>query len=175
MLTMMAGALDFGNTTAAAEFNVFADPEAAKIVFEADIPKTLVPLDPLWHGGQVNKEYVDQIGARNDLPWCDMTAKIMRRTIEMAAGSRRLYAMGEGAVSPPDLLTIAICIDPSIAQFEHYQVRVETQGQYTRGMTVFDRRWNRAFDENTHVNQMAVCLCADPVKYGELLVKTLAH
>ena len=175
MLTMMAGALDFGNTTAAAEFNVFADPEAAKIVFEADIPKTLVPLDPLWHGGQVNKEYVDQIGARNDLPWCDMTAKIMRRTIEMAAGSRRRYAMGEGAVSPPDLLMIAVCIDPSIAQFERYQVRVETQGQYTRGMTVFDRRWNRAFDENTHINQMAVCLSADPVKYGKLLVETLVN
>jgi inosine-uridine nucleoside N-ribohydrolase len=54
MLTMMAGAIDFGNTTAAAEFNIFADPEAAKIVFEADVPKTMVPLDPLWHGGQVN-------------------------------------------------------------------------------------------------------------------------
>lgn len=173
MLTMMAGAIDFGNTTAAAEFNVFADPEAAKIVFEADVPKTMVPLDPLWHGGQVNKTYIDQIAARHDLPWCDMTARIMRRTIEMAAGSRRRYAMGEGAVSPPDLLTVAACIDPSIGYFENYQVQVETFGQYTRGMTVFDRRWNRAFDEGTHVNQMAVCLSADPEKYGKLLVETL--
>jgi inosine-uridine nucleoside N-ribohydrolase len=174
MLTMMAGANEFGNTTAAAEFNVFADPEAAKIVFEADIPKTMVPLDPLWHGGQINKEYVDQLAARNDLPWCDMAARIMHRTIEMASGSRRLYAMGAGAVSPPDLLTVAVCIDPSIGHFENFQVRVETQGQYTRGMTVFDRRWNRVYDENTHVNQMAVCLSADPEKYGRLLVETLA-
>lgn len=174
MLTMMAGAIDFGNTTAAAEFNIFADPEAAKIVFEADVPKTMVPLDPLWHGGQVNKEYIDQIAARKDLPWCDMAAKIMRRTIEMAAGSRRRYAMGEGAVSPPDLLTVALAIDPSIGQFEQYQVRVETLGQYTRGMTVFDRRWNREFEQGTHVNQMAVCLSADPQKYGQLLVDTLA-
>jgi len=174
MLTMMAGAIDFGNTTAAAEFNIFADPEAAKIVFEADVPKTMVPLDPLWHGGQVNKEYIDQIAARKDLPWCDMAAKIMRRTIDMAAGSRRRYAMGEGAVSPPDLLTVALAIDPSIGQFEQYQVRVETLGQYTRGMTVFDRRWNREFEQGTHVNQMAVCLSADPQKYGQLLVDTLA-
>jgi len=174
MLTMMAGAIDFGNTTAGAEFNIFADPEAAKIVFEADVPKTMVPLDPLWHGGQVNKEYIDQIAARKDLPWCDMAAKIMRRTIEMAGGSRRRYAMGEGAVSPPDLLTVALAIDPSIGQFEQYQVRVETLGQYTRGMTVFDRRWNREFEQGTHVNQMAVCLSADPQKYGQLLVDTLA-
>ena len=174
MLTMMAGSIDFGNTTAAAEFNVFADPEAAKIVFEADVPKTMVPLDPLWHGGQVNKEYVDQIAARNDLPWCEMTSRIMLRTLDMARGSRRLYAMGEGAISPPDLLTVALVLDPSIGQFENYQVRVETQGQYTRGMTVFDRRWNRAYQKGTHINQMAVCLSADPEKYGQLLIDTLA-
>jgi len=174
MLTMMAGSIDFGNTTAAAEFNVFADPEAAKIVFEADVPKTMVPLDPLWHGGQVNKEYVDQIAARNDLPWCEMTSRIMLRTLDMARGSRRLYAMGEGAISPPDLLTVAMVLDPSIGQFENYQVRVETQGQYTRGMTVFDRRWNRAYQKGTHINQMAVCLSADPEKYGQLLIDTLA-
>ena len=174
MLTMMAGAIDFGNTTAVAEFNIFADPEAAKIVFEADVPKTMVPLDPLWYGGQVNKEYIDQIANRSDLLWCDMAARIMHRTIEMAAGSRRRYAMGEGAVSPPDLLTVALAIDPSIGHFEDYQVCVETFGQYTRGMTVFDRRWNRTFDQGTHVNQMAVCLSADPQKYGKLLADTLA-
>ena len=175
MLTMMAGAIDFGNTTAAAEFNVFADPEAARIVFETDVPKTMVPLDPLWHGGQVNKAFIDQIAARQDLPWCQMTTKIMQRTLEMAKGSRRLYAMGAGAVSPPDLLTIAVVIDASIGQYESYQVHVETQGQYTRGMTVFDRRWNRAFDASTNVNQMSVCLSADADKYGELLVETLAQ
>jgi len=175
MITMMAGAIDFGNTTAAAEFNVFADPEAAKIVFEADIPKTMVPLDPLWHGGQVNQPFIDQIASCKDLPWCEMTARIMHRTLEMAKGSRRRYAMGEGAVSPPDLLAVAVCIEPSIAHFENYQVRVETQGQYTRGMTVFDRRWNRVYDEGTHVNQMSVCLSVDADRYGQLLVNTLTE
>ena len=173
LLTMMAGAVEFGNTTPAAEFNVFADPESAKIVFEADIPKMLVPLDPLWHGGQINKEQIQQIAAHDDLPWCRMTAKLMHRSLEMAAGSRRKYAMGDGAVSPPDLLTIAVCIDPSIGQFEDLQAHVETQGQYTRGMTVFDRRWNREFLKDTHVNQMAVCMSADQKRYGELLVRTL--
>jgi len=169
----MAGAVDFGNTTPSAEFNVFADPEAASIVFEADIPKMMVPLDPLWHGGQVNKEQTEQIAANYNLPWCSMTAKLMARSLEMAEGSRRKYAMGDGAVSPPDLLTIAIFIDPSIGTFENYQVNVETQGRFTRGMTVFDRRWNREFLKDTHINQMAVCLSADQKKYGKLLIETL--
>ena len=41
MLTMMAGGVNAGNTTPSAEFNVFADPEAARVVVESDIPKTV--------------------------------------------------------------------------------------------------------------------------------------
>ena len=174
-LTMMAGALDFGNTTPAAEFNIFADPEAAVIVFETDVPKLLVPLDPLWHGGQINKEQIEQVKGKTEQPWCAMTAKLIDRSLDMAAGSRRKYAMGEGAVSPPDLLTIAVFLDPSIAQFEKYQAQVETFGQHTRGMTVFDRRWNREFLQDTHINQMTVCLSVDQAKYGALFLKTILN
>jgi inosine-uridine nucleoside N-ribohydrolase len=171
-LIMMAGAVDFGNTKPMSEFNVFADPEAAKIVIDSDIPKVLVPLDPLWHGGQVNKEEISSINNRRDLPWCEMAGKLLNRSIEMAEGSRRKYAMGEGAVAPPDLLTVALAIDPSIGRFEPYQVFVETNGQYTRGMTMFDRRWNREFINGQHANQAAVCLGADQNRYGQLLLKT---
>ncbi|HUV15440.1 MAG TPA: nucleoside hydrolase [Pelolinea sp.] len=172
LLTMMAGAVDFGNTKPMSEFNVFADPEATKIVFDSEIPKLMVPLDPLWHGGQVNREEIQQIAAREDLPWCRMASRLLARSIEMAEGSRRKYAMGEGAVAPPDLLTIAVTIDPGIGHYENYQVFVETAGQYTRGMTMLDRRWNREFVDGRHANQMTVCLSADQKKYGALVVRT---
>ena len=171
-LIMMAGAVDFGNTKPMSEFNVFADPEAAKIVVDSEIPKIMVPLDPLWHGGQVNREEITAIKERRDLPWCEMAGKLLNRSIEMAEGSRRKYAMGEGTVAPPDLLTIALAIDPSIGHFENYQVFVETAGQYTRGMTMFDRRWNREYIEGQHANQAAVYVSADQKRYGELLLKT---
>jgi inosine-uridine nucleoside N-ribohydrolase len=171
-LIMMAGAVEFGNTKPMSEFNVFADPEAAKIVIDSDIPKIIVPLDPLWHGGQVNREEIAAVNERRDLPWCEMAGKLLNRSIEMAEGSRRKYAMGEGAVAPPDLLTIALAIDPSIGHFENFQVYVETAGQYTRGMTMFDRRWNREYVEGQFANQAAVCLSADQEQYGELLLKT---
>ncbi len=175
LLTMMAGAVDFGNTRPMAEFNVFADPEAAKIVFDTEIRKTLVPLDPLWHGGQINRPEILKIEAASEKRWCDMTAKLLKRSIEMAEGSRRKYAMGEGAIAPPDLLTVAIALDPSIGKFENYQGFVETTGEYTRGMTVFDRRWNRNYLEKSHKNQMAVCLSADQKKYSDLVLKTLIN
>lgn len=171
-MIMMAGAVDFGNTKPMSEFNVFADPEAAKIVIDSEIPKVIVPLDPLWHGGQVNKTEIEAVNARRDLSWCEMAGKLLNRSIEMAEGSRRKYAMGEGAVAPPDLLTIALAIDPSIGHFENYQVFVETSGQYTRGMTMFDRRWNREFIDGQYANQAAVCISADQKLYGELLLKT---
>jgi len=175
LLVMMAGAVDFGNTRPMSEFNVFADPEAAKIVFDSDIRKMLIPLDPLWHGGQINHPEILKIEAAADKPWCDMTAKLLKRSIEMAEGSRRKYAMGEGAIAPPDLLTVAIAINPSIGRFEDYQVFVETTGEYTRGMTVIDRRWNRNYLEDSNKNQMAVCLSADQKKYSELVLETLLN
>jgi inosine-uridine nucleoside N-ribohydrolase len=175
LLTMMAGAVDFGNTRPMSEFNVFADPEAAKIVFDSNLPKMMVPLDPLWHGGQINQTEIQQIEAAADKPWCQMSAILLKRSIEMAEGSRRKYAMGEGAIAPPDLLTVAIAIDPTIGKFENYQVFVETAGEYTRGMTVIDRRWNRNYSENVNRNQMAVCLSADQKRYSELFLKTLLH
>jgi len=173
LLTMMAGAVDFGNTRPMSEFNVFADPEAAKIVFDSNVRKMLVPLDPLWHGGQINHPEIIKIEKAEDKSWCVMTSKLLKRSIEMAEGSRRKYAMGEGAIAPPDMLTVAIAIDPTIGKFEDYQVFVETVGEYTRGMTVIDRRWNRNYLENTYKNQMAVCLSADQKKYSDLVLKTL--
>jgi inosine-uridine nucleoside N-ribohydrolase len=173
MLTMMAGGIDFGNTLPMSEFNVFADPESAKIVFDSNLPKIMVPLDPLWHGGQINNEDILQLENEKDKPWCEMMAKLMRRTIEMADGSKRKYAMGEGSVAPPDLLTVALAINPTFGVFENYQVFIETKGEYTRGMTVVDRRWNKTFIEGENCNQMAVCLSVDQKKYAELVVRIM--
>lgn len=172
-LIMMAGAVDFGNTKPMAEFNVYADAEAAKIVIDSEIPKKMIPLDPLWHGGQLNRKEIETINKKRNFPWCEMAGKLLERTIEMADSSRRKYAMGEGAVAPPDLLTMAIAVDPSIGRFENYQVFVETIGQYTRGMTMFDRRWNREYKDGQNANQAAVCLAVEQKRYGRLVVEKL--
>jgi inosine-uridine nucleoside N-ribohydrolase len=82
MLTMMAGGVDSGNTDLMSEFNVYFDPEAARIVFDSRIPKTMVPLDPLWNGGFLSEENIRTIksGAARR-PWCDMASQIFAKTL----------------------------------------------------------------------------------------------
>ena len=58
MLTMMAGSINAGNVTETAEFNVFADPEAARVIFNSCMSMTMVPLDPLWDGGFLTVENI---------------------------------------------------------------------------------------------------------------------
>ena len=116
-LTMMAGGMDFGNATPMAEFNIYADPEAAKIVFESAIPKTMVPLDPLYAGGYLIEEDIDAMRSASDKPWCDMAAKILGRDRNTASMLARTPLPGGGVIAPPDLLTMAAILDPSIMEF----------------------------------------------------------
>ena len=78
----------------------------------------------------------------------------------------------QGAVSPPDLLAVAAAIDPSIMTIENYHVMIETRGEYTRGMTVVDRRkYHRGNYPNR--KEMAVVMDADQGKYAQLVINTL--
>ena len=173
MLTMMAGGVHSGNARYMSEFNVFADPEAARIVFDSPIEKTMVPLDPLFNGGHLNKENIAQIrSASAEKPWCDMAARIFERTVRLTHELGRPQVLDEGAVSPPDLLAMAIAIDPNIGTIEDYQVFIETRGEYTRGMTVVDRRRYDRVKPQKDRKDVHVVMAADQKKYSDLVLKT---
>ena len=173
MLTMMAGGVHSGNTRYMSEYNVFADPEAARIVFDSPLDKTMVPLDPLFNGGHLNKENISQIRAASEQkPWCDMAARIFDRTVRLVHELGRKQIIGEGAVSPPDLLAMAIAIDPGIGVMEDYQVFVETRGEYTRGMTVVDRRKYNRVKVQPERKDVRVAMAADQKKYADLVLRT---
>lgn len=172
MLTMMAGGVDSGNTTVMSEFNVYFDPEAARIVFDSAIPKTMVPLDPLWAGGYLSEENLDKIKAAVDKPWCDMASQIFSQTIEIMAELGHLSGDERRYVSPPDLLAVAVAIDPSMAEIKDYQIYVETTGEYTRGMTVVDRRRFTHMNKDDNRAKVAVALTVDQEKYAGLVLNT---
>ena len=171
-LTMMAGGLDSGNSAPMSEFNIFADPEAAKIVFDSAIPRTMVPLDPLSNGGYLTKNDVAQIQANSHKPWCDMAGKIFSREAEIRNELGRKQFQADDFASPPDLLAVAVAIEPSIANIQEYPVYIETKGEYTRGMTVVDRRRyskNQYFPVLVKTN---VALSVDQKKYASLVLDT---
>src|SRR5512143_3982170 len=75
-VVMMAGGIQNGNSTAAAEFNIYADPEAADLVFRSRIVnKTIVPLDPNSQGGGIYPEDVARLET-SSTPWCQMAAAL---------------------------------------------------------------------------------------------------
>jgi pyrimidine-specific ribonucleoside hydrolase len=128
-IVIMGGSLSGGNATPAAEFNLYADPEAARIVFDAGVPLTMVGLD-VTRKVLFTPEHLKILQA-GTTPWSQAAARIMAATI--ANLNRGPHPMLEAMHDP---LTVANLIDPGILTLRDYYVEVETQGEFTSGETV---------------------------------------
>ena len=128
-LVMMGGSLSGGNITPAAEFNVYVDPEAARIVFQSGIPITMVGLD-VTRKTSLTDEHQRMLQANPD-PVSQAAAKIARNAID--------HTRAQGFTVGPnmhDSLAIAAFLDPSILKWREYYVDVETAGELTAGETL---------------------------------------
>lgn len=131
-ISLMGGSLGEGNTTAAAEFNVWADPEAAAIVFDAGIPIRMAGLD-VTHQALVlpaDIARLDGLGTRAGRVFADL----MRF---FAIHHRERY----GWAGPPihDAVAVAWLAEPGLVRSSELRIDVETAGIHTRGRTVADR------------------------------------
>ena len=120
-----------GNVTAVAEFNIYADADAAAIVFDQSWPLTMVGLD-VTNRIALSRTERDQLHARNS-PEAVLVREITRHLFD---------TRGFDQIALHDPLTMAIAIDPSLVTALHRDVKVETRGLHTRGQTVVDLRGN---------------------------------
>jgi inosine-uridine nucleoside N-ribohydrolase len=128
-LIMMGGSLSGGNITPAAEFNIYVDPEAARIVFQSGIPITMVGLD-VTRKTSLTEEYVRVLEAAQN-PVSQAAAKIGRNAID--------HNRQQGFLVGPnmhDSLAVAAFLDPSLVKWKEYYVDVETTGELTAGETL---------------------------------------
>src|SRR5438105_8771174 len=128
-LVMMGGSLSGGNITPAAEFNVYVDPEAARIVFQSGIPITMVGLD-VTRKTSLTDEHVRILEAGQN-PVSQAAAKIARNAIN--------HNREQGFLVGPnmhDSLAVAGFLDPSLLKFQDFYVDVETTGELTAGETL---------------------------------------
>lgn len=120
----------YGNVTPVAEFNVWADPEAAGIVFNSGLNICAVGLDVTQDPSAcLRMKHINKLAALNT-PVASFIAELCRFQIATTGGVVYLH----------DPIAVATVIDPDIITTQLGKVIVETEGFLTRGMTVFDRR-----------------------------------
>ena len=128
-LVMMGGSLSGGNITPAAEFNIYVDPEAARIVFQSGIPVTMIGLD-VTRKTSLTDEHVRQLEAGQN-PVSQAAAKIARNAINH--NREQGFLVGPNMHDP---LAVAAFLDPSLLRFKDYYIDVETTGELTAGETL---------------------------------------
>ena len=127
-VVLMGGSFTRGNVTPAAEFNIFVDPEAAAIVFEAGWPLTMVGLD-LTHQARATPEVMGRIAA--------LGTPLASVVTDLLTFYGRRSTM-EGGPPLHDPCAVARMIDPDLMACREAFVAIETRGEWTRGMTVVD-------------------------------------
>lgn len=168
-IVIMGGAFARGNWTAAAEYNIYADPDAARIVFEAGVPMAMMGLD-ICTQAIIDKE---------DLARLDNAGRISKVAADLV----------RDRVNGPDTLTeeqrkqrkggilcdaVAACymICPDIIETEFVEVRVETKGTLTEGKTYALRPFTET--ETYHPNTFAG-VSIDRKRFTDLMIRTIAN
>ena len=131
-IVLMGGAyFEVGNITPAAEFNIFVDPDAAKIVFEAGIDMVVMPLD-VTHKALVTEK-------RNEA-FRQLKSPVGIAVAEMTDFFERFDKEKYGSSGAPlhDPCVTAYLIDPKIFSGKNINVEIETKSDLTLGMTVAD-------------------------------------
>lgn len=162
-IVLMGGAINFGNSTPAAEFNIYADPEAAHIVFASGAPITMVGLD-VTHQTQALPERRARIDALGG-----PIAALVGGWIDYF-GNR--YREVYGFAGPPlhDPCAVAQVIRPGIVQTQSMAVTIDLSRGPSYGRTVCDRLRVTGQQPNAEVG-----IGIDVDGFWELLVETLAR
>lgn len=130
-VVLMGGAWGGGNVTPSAEFNIYADPEAARIVFQSGIPITMVGLD-VTHKALVTMDDVERVRAVGTTQ-AGIAADLMAADM---GWFREI--LGLEGVEVFDACAVATVVDPDILVTQPMWVDIETAGELTLGRTVCD-------------------------------------
>jgi purine nucleosidase len=130
-VVLMGGSYTRGNVTPAAEFNIYVDPEAAAIVFDAGWPVTMIGLDVTQLAG-ATEAVLARIGA--------LGTPLATAVVGMLGFYRdtQIRELGHAAPHVHDPCAVARVAVPELVSCRDARVDVELAGRFTAGMTVVD-------------------------------------
>lgn len=168
-IVIMGGAfLHPGNVTPEAEFNIAYDPEAARLVFERCTHLVVIPLD-------VTRQLIFTPAMAAQIHTANPSSAIARFVVDLcefmvSTAMAFRETGGEPGFLVHDAATLAYLFYPEILRFQRGQVAVETDGTWTRGKTVLDRRHTAKTTANAWV-----AVEVDAVNLLAILVEDLKH
>lgn len=171
-VVLMGGAYERGNTTAAAEFNIYADPEAAEAVFAANWDVTMVGLE-LTHQATATPDVIERIAA--------VGGPLATFVTDMIDFFSSTYLDRFGFPDPPvhDPCCVARLIDPAVFTTREAFVAVELTGRWTSGMTYtcFDpeRAVPEVRDAAAARRRTQVATKLDKDRFWDLVIDALAR
>jgi inosine-uridine nucleoside N-ribohydrolase len=131
-VVIMGGSISGGNVNAAAEANIYNDPEAAQIVFQAGWPLTMVGLD-VGDKTLLTRGHIEAL-KKNPGPVSDFIYRVADFLIALSE------KYGDPGTPMYDPLAVGVALDPALVKAPAMHVDVETRGDFTRGETVANRR-----------------------------------
>jgi inosine-uridine nucleoside N-ribohydrolase len=142
-IVLMGGSIAEGNVTPAAEFNIWADPEAAARVFTSGLDVTMIGLD-VTHRALMRDEHAERLRA---------AGRTGRMVAELYDFFSRFHAETYGFDGAPihDAVAVAYVFRPDLVQTAHRHVAIDCQSELCRGRTVVDLWRRTGNDPNAHV------------------------
>lgn len=143
LISLMGGGTRGGNMTAAAEFNIYVDPDAARLVFNSGRPIAMSGLDVTDRALILDEEWetLRRRGGRASV--------FVAELLDFYSQYSKRLGIGGSALHDP--CAVAYLLEPGLFTYEELSIDVETEGEITRGMTVADRRRGQAKPPNVRV------------------------
>jgi inosine-uridine nucleoside N-ribohydrolase len=175
-VVIMGGSISGGNVNAVAEANIYNDPEAAQIVFNAGWMVTMVGSD-VGERTVITRKYLAELQSARG-PQSDFVAGLADFYITRSEKS------GYSGAAMYDPLAVGTVIDPSLVTLKEMHVDVETKGEFTRGETAANRM---GFNENNVLHgdhyeidgltplkpNARVCLASDADRFLRLFISRI--
>ena len=128
---VLMGGGTFGNWTPTAEFNIWADPEAARKVFESGIPTVVMGLD-ITHQALATKEVIEQVNQIDN----HVSNVVGELLVFFASTYKEMFDFDGAPVH--DVLTVAYLVAPELFKMKDVNIVVETKAEFTAGTTLID-------------------------------------